>query len=123
VINLEKVDIQKYSYLNILKSIVLAMMNLFTRLESYFQSKNDNPPCNEILSWVLQSLISQINEVMAYDDEYARIKEIYKELNDTIRYINESGERVNITNLIEKVRGISVKVMTGLAKISEKFGM
>ncbi|TFF89590.1 MAG: hypothetical protein EU549_00070 [Promethearchaeota archaeon] len=117
---MKKADISRYCYSLRIKDITLGFLNILTRFEDYYHG-NANPPNHQtVLTWILESQLSQINEIISNKQNYPDLEDIYSELEKINNLIHELGENINFKVLQEKVRKVSIKNMNNLAKISEK---
>ncbi|MBD3226724.1 MAG: hypothetical protein GF329_00925 [Candidatus Lokiarchaeota archaeon] len=117
---MKKEDITEYCYALRLKDITLGFLSILNRFEDYYQENTNPPDHDKVLSWILGSLLSQINEIISNKEKHPDILEVYNALEDLINFINELGENIDFKVLQEKVREISIKNMNNLAKLSEK---
>ncbi|MHA1271166.1 MAG: hypothetical protein ACTSPY_15335 [Candidatus Helarchaeota archaeon] len=120
---MNKKDIQKYCYSVRIKDITLALMNFISKYDAYFQVNKTNPETNKVISWVIESYISQINELMVLNGDYEQHKEVYNDLNYLIDFINNLGENISLNLLNDKIREISIKSMTLIAKLSDDLNL
>jgi hypothetical protein len=122
VIKLEKKKIQEFCYSLRLKDITLSLLSIVGRFQDHFQSNSEEPNHDKILSWIIGSQLSQINEIMV-DKEKKGIQEIYEQLNDLMGSIQEIGENLDLKIIYDKLRELSIKVMTNIDKISRELDL
>ena len=117
---MEKKDIQDYSYAISLKNIILSLMNVIGQIEDYIQVKKTAPEYNRLLTWVIEAQLAQLNEIMTIHKDHEKIKNIYDELNKLCDTIREMNDKIDTVLIMDRLRDLSVKIMTNIANLSTK---
>jgi len=115
--------IQQYCYYVRLKDFILSLMNLTNKLEDYSVKNKEIPSLNTILSWVIESYVSQISEIYAKKEDYQSFKQILEELEQINNRIKYSKDHYQLKSIMDKFRELSIKIMTNIANLYEELNL
>jgi len=115
--------IRKYTYSVRFKDIILSLMNIVVKFDDYSMTEKNPPNTSKIISWIIEALISQLNEIMVIKGDFENLRSIYKDLNEIDNYVINMGDNLNLELLLDKLRKITVKVMTNVANVTEELNL
>ena len=123
MIKMDSEKIQQYCYYVRLKDFILSLMNLTNKLEDYSVKNKEIPSLNTILSWVIESYVSQISEIYAKKEDYQSFKQILEELEQINNRIKYSKDHYQLKSIMDKFRELSIKIMTNIANLYEELNL
>jgi len=115
--------IRKYNYSVRFKDIILSLMNIVVKFDDYSMTEKNPPNTSKIISWIIEALISQLNEIMVIKGDFENLRNIYRDLNEIDNYVLNMGDNLNLELLLDKLRKITVKVMTNIANVTEELNL